>query len=173
MQNLGKKEISTSVCIYGITEQNQRMVKAGRDLRDLSGPTAAQAQANAGPRCLRSWPLMSQISKDGDPTTVLSVCSSVKHHHCEEFFFLRFNWNFLYYNTCPFTEHVWEKSWSIFTMITHQVAEDGTSFPSASSRKNKLSSRSLFLHTVYASTQIFKFCNFKAPQELAEFISRK
>lgn len=100
MRNLGKKKkISTSVCIYGITEQNHRMVKAGRDLRELSGPTAAQAQANARPRCLGSWPLMSQISKDGDPTTVLSVCSSVKHHHCEDFFFLRFNWNFPYYNT--------------------------------------------------------------------------
>lgn len=99
------------------------------------------------------------------------------HHRCKDFFFLRFNWDFPYYNMCvpspPFTDHIWEKSCSCSLWPPIRWREGHLDSPFVTSKKNKLSSPSLFSCIVYSSVQIFKFCILKVLQEWAELVSRK
>lgn len=111
------------------------------------------------PRCLGFWPLKPRISKDEGPTTVLNAYSSVWPPSLQGIFFLRFNWDFTYYNTCvpspPFTDHIWEKSCSMFSMTTHQVAENGTWIPlSHLQGKQTEPSEPLLTHRIFISANI-------------------
>lgn len=73
-------------------------------------------QALLRSRCLGFGPLKPRISRDEGPTTVLNAWWSVQPPSLQGIFFLRFNWDFLYYNICvpspPVTDHIRENSFS-------------------------------------------------------------